>query len=66
MVAEPLSYNLLLLLLQSLAEENAQQLALMMTMVDRVEKLEQQLYAMQEERDQQRNSRWGMFSLQAR
>ena len=66
MVADPLSNNLLLLLLQSLEEENAQQLALMITMVDRVEKLEQQLYAMQEERDRQRNSRWGMFSLQAR
>ena len=60
------SDSLSLLLLQSLEEENAQQLAMMMTMVNRVEKLEQQLYTMQEERDRQQKSRWGMFSLQTR
>lgn len=49
-----------------LEEENAQQLSMVMAMVDRLEKLEQQLYAMQEERDRQRNSRLGMFSLQTR
>ena len=54
------------IVLQSLQEENAQQLAMMMTMLARLEKLEEQLYAMQEERDRQQNSRWGMFSLQAR
>ncbi|KAL3141945.1 hypothetical protein ABBQ32_004595 [Trebouxia sp. C0010 RCD-2024] len=49
-----------------LEEENRQQLAMMMSVVARVEKLEQLVYAMQEQQERQRNSRWGMFSLQAR
>ena len=52
--------------MQLLEDENAQQTAMLMTMVDRVDKLEQDLHDMQEERERQRNSRWGMFSLQAR
>lgn len=52
--------------LQVLEEENKQQLAMIMSVVSRVEILEQQVYAIQEERERQRNSRWGMFSLQAR
>lgn len=49
-----------------LEDENAQQLAMVMAMVTRVEKLEQDLYAMRGEHDKQRNSRWGVFSLQGR
>lgn len=49
-----------------LEDENAQQLAMVMAMVTRVEKLEQDLYAMRGEHDKQRNSRWGIFSLQGR
>lgn len=56
----------LLVLMQLLEDENAQQTAMVMAMVDRVDKLEQDLHDMQEEHEKQRNSRWGMFSLQAR
>lgn len=56
----------LALVLQLLEDENAQQLAMVMAMVTRVEKLEQDLYAMRGEHDKQRNSRWGVFSLQGR
>jgi len=50
--------------LQLLEDENAQHLAMFMAMVDRVDKLEQELHEMQEERGRQKNSRRGMFSLQ--
>ena len=56
----------LCIVLQLLEDENAQQLSMVMAVVDRLEKLEQQLYAMQEQQDRQRRSRWGMFSLQTR
>ncbi len=52
--------------LQLLKEENAQQSAMILGMIDRVDKLEQDLHELQEERERQRNSRWGMFSLQGR
>ncbi len=52
--------------LQLLEEENAQQSAMILGMIDRVDKLEQDLHELQEERERQRNSRWGMFSLQGR
>lgn len=52
--------------LQMLEEENAQQSAMILGMIDRVDKLEQDLHELQEERERQRNSRWGMFSLQGR
>ncbi|DBA76379.1 hypothetical protein WJX77_005390 [Trebouxia sp. C0004] len=49
-----------------LEEENAQQSTMILAMIDRVDKLEQDLHELQEERERQRNSRWGMFSLQGR
>jgi len=52
--------------LQLLEEENAQQSTMILAMVDRVDKLERDLHELQEERERQRNSRWGMFSLQGR
>ena len=39
---------------------------MMMSVVARLEKLEQLVYAMQEEQERGRHSRWGVFSLQAR
>lgn len=47
-----------------LEKENAQQSTMIFTLVDRVEKLERDLHELQEERERQRNSRWGVFSLQ--
>lgn len=49
-----------------LEEVNAQQTAMLMTMVDRVEKLEQILHTIEQERERQRRSSWGIFSLQTR
>ena len=53
-------------MLQCLEEVNAQQTAMLMTMVDRVEKLEQILHTVEQERERQRRSSWGIFSLQTR
>jgi hypothetical protein len=55
-----------IVILQLLEEENAQQLTMILSMIDRVDKLERDLHELQEERERQRNSRWGMFSLQGR
>ena len=52
--------------LQLLEKENAQQSTMIFTLVDRVDKLERDLHELQEERERQRNSRWGVFSLQGR
>ncbi|DBA78252.1 hypothetical protein WJX79_003259 [Trebouxia sp. C0005] len=49
-----------------LEEENAQQSTMIFAMVDRVDKLERALHELQKERERQRNTRWGMFSLQGR
>lgn len=49
-----------------LEKENAQQSTMIFTLVDRVDKLERDLHELQEERERQRNSRWGVFSLQGR
>lgn len=54
------------MILQLLEEENAQQSTMILAMIDRVDKLERDLHELQEERERQRNSRWGMFSLQGR
>jgi len=55
-----------IVILQLLEEENAQQSTMILAMIDRVDKLERDLHELQEERERQRNSRWGMFSLQGR
>ena len=52
--------------LQKLEAEHAEQLQIVMTVVSRMEKVEAELRAMQEQQAQRQQSKWGIFSLQGR
>lgn len=49
--------------LQKLEADNAEQLQIVMAMVNRVERLEETLRAVQEQQAHLQESRWGIFSV---
>lgn len=56
-------YKMAVILVQKLEAENAEQLQIVMAVVNRIERLEESLRALQEQQAQQQQSKWGVFSL---